>query len=131
MSMNIFKLLLSQRLNVFEIFNTYIMHFNTLLSITLLASLACAYLGSSDLEARNISGTSHVWLDKNTGSPQYMASGILLGIPIDPDQIPDHWLSDIKFWNCRSGGSQLGIGARGWTRGKEEFMVSLSRFDIS
>ncbi|KXH65649.1 hypothetical protein CSAL01_09467 [Colletotrichum salicis] len=51
-----------------------------------------------------------------------MASGVLLGIPSNPDQIPDHWLSDIKFWNMRSGGSQLAEHRRGWTRGLNEFM---------
>lgn len=81
-------------------------------------------VSNSVVQKRDLSGSSYVWLNDNTGTPQHMASGVLLGIPSNPDQIPDHWLSDIKFWNMRSGGSQLAEPRRGWTRGLNEFMVS-------
>ncbi|EXF74195.1 hypothetical protein COL5a_001829 [Colletotrichum fioriniae] len=79
-------------------------------------------VSNSVVQKRDLSGSSYVWLNDNTGTPQHMASGVLLGIPSNPDQIPDHWLSDIKFWNMRSGGSQLAEPRRGWTRGLNEFM---------
>ncbi|KAK1638544.1 hypothetical protein BDP81DRAFT_372061 [Colletotrichum phormii] len=79
-------------------------------------------LSNSIIQKRDLSGSSYVWLNDNIGTPRHMASGVLLGIPSNPDQIPDHWLSDIKFWNMRSGGSQLADPRRGWTRGLNEFM---------
>ncbi|KAK7436398.1 hypothetical protein Landi51_12575 [Colletotrichum acutatum] len=81
-------------------------------------------VSNSIIQKRDLSGSSYVWLNDNTGDPQHMASGVLLGIPSNPDQIPDHWLSDIKFWNMRSGGSQLAEPRRGWTRGLNEFMAN-------
>ncbi|KAH8663420.1 hypothetical protein BGZ60DRAFT_529697 [Tricladium varicosporioides] len=71
---------------------------------------------------RDISGTSNVYFGENTGEVKNWASGILLGLPLNPDQIPFHWLGDIGFWNMRSGGSQLAAPSRGWTYGYDEFM---------
>ncbi|KAL2882028.1 hypothetical protein SGCOL_002769 [Colletotrichum sp. CLE4] len=79
-------------------------------------------LTNSIIQKKDLSGSSYVWLNDNTGTPRHMASGVLSGIPSNPDQILDHWLSDIKFWNLRSGGSQLAEPRRGWTRGLNEFM---------
>lgn len=73
--------------------------------------------------ADTLSGTSSVWLGNNTGGTNLMGSGILLGSPLNPNQIPDSYWSDIGFWNMRSGGSQLNE-SRGWTYGYDDFLVS-------
>lgn len=75
---------------------------------------------------RDISGVSNVYFGDNTGEVKNFASGILLGFPLDPEQIPFHWLGDIGFWNMRSGGSQLAAPSRGWTHGYDEFLVSFT-----
>lgn len=75
------------------------------------------------LRSRDITGTSDVWLGSATGDTAFMASGVLLGLPLNGSQIPDHFLSDIGFWNMRSGGSQLPAPSRGWSHGYEEFLV--------
>lgn len=78
---------------------------------------------NSGVRPRDITGTSDVWLGSTTGDTAFMASGVLLGLPLNGSQIPDHFLSDIGFWNMRSGGSQLPEPSRGWTHGYEEFLV--------
>lgn len=106
------------------------MHSLLLSGLSFLAALTLAHTEPSRLESRDLGGTSHVWLGTNTGEPRFMASGLLLGIPENPDQIPDHWLANIKFWNQRAGGSQLPEPARGWTHGKEEFLVCFAQLSI-
>ena len=76
-----------------------------------------------ELGRRDLTGTSNVFLGERTGAPKNMASGILLGLPLNGSQIPDHFLSDVGFNSMRSGGSQLREPRRGWTRGYEDFLV--------
>lgn len=94
-------------------------------SALLLAAGALAIPPSvpSGVCSRDITGTSDVWLGSVTGDTAFMGSGVLLGLPLNGSQIPDHFLSDIGFWNMRSGGSQLLAPSRGWTHGYEEFLV--------
>lgn len=94
-------------------------------SALLLAAGALAMPPSvySGVRSRDVTGTSDVWLGSVTGDTAFMASGVLLGLPLNGSQIPDHFLSDIGFWNMRSGGSQLPAPSRGWTHGYEEFLV--------
>jgi hypothetical protein len=92
--------------------------------LALLAFASCEPISKPGIQTCELSGISRIWLGENTGETEFMASGILLGTPRDTNQIPDHWLRDIKFRNMRAGGSQLGVGARGWTHGKDDFMVN-------
>lgn len=97
-------------------------------SVVLLLTAASGALAvptsvNSGIGPRDITGTSNVWLGNGTGDTAFMASGVLLGLPLNGSQIPDHFLSDIGFWNMRSGGSQLPAPSRGWTHGYEEFLV--------
>lgn len=94
-------------------------------SVLLLTAGALAVPTSVNSEVcpRDITGTSNVWLGGVTGDTAFMASGVLLGLPLNGSQISDHFLSDIGFWNMRSGGSQLPAPSRGWTHGYEEFLV--------
>lgn len=94
-------------------------------SVLLLTTGALAVPASvnSGVRPRDITGTSNVWLASATGDTAFMASGVLLGLPLNGSQIPDHFLSDIGFWNMRSGGSQLPAPSRGWTHGYDEFLV--------
>ncbi|KAF3019770.1 hypothetical protein E8E14_011398 [Neopestalotiopsis sp. 37M] len=84
---------------------------------TLLTTSALAAIVAAD----TLSGTSSIWLGNNTGGTNLMGSGILLGSPLNPNQIPDSYWSDIGFWNMRSGGSQLNE-SRGWTYGYDDFL---------
>lgn len=98
----------------------------TLISFVLLltpSALAVPTSVNSGIGPRDITGTSNVWLGNVTGDTAFMASGVLLGLPLNGSQIADHFLSDIGFWNMRSGGSQLPAPSRGWTHGYEEFLV--------
>ena len=72
--------------------------------------------------AQILSGTSQVYLNVTTGPTEYLASGILLGLPLNDTQIPDSLLSEFGFNKIRSGGSQLLAPSRGWTQG--ELIVS-------
>lgn len=74
------------------------------------------HLGLASADA--LTGTSQVYLNQTTGATEYLASGILLGIPLDDTQIPDSFLSTFGFNNIRSGGSQLPEPSRGWTHGE-------------
>lgn len=71
-----------------------------------------------------VSGTASVYLDESTGAPQQLASGVLYGIPVQADQIPDHFYTDIGFKYCRAGGAQSeGLG---WIGSLDEYQI---RFD--
>lgn len=67
--------------------------------------------------------TSIVQLSNNTGSPTHLASGILYGIPDTPNQIPDHFYTDIGFNYNRAGGAQVAAPGRGWIWGLTEYKV--------
>ena len=58
-----------------------------------------------------------------TGPPEHLASGILYGIPDQPDQIPDNFYKDIGFNYGRGGGSQL-PNTVGFVRGIQDYRVS-------
>lgn len=74
--------------------------------------------------AQTLSGTAQVYLNVTTGPTEYLASGILLGLPLNDTQIPDSLLSEFGFNKIRTGGSQLPAPSRGWTHG--ELTVSAS-----
>ncbi|KAH7166551.1 glycoside hydrolase superfamily [Dactylonectria macrodidyma] len=79
-------------------------------------------------------GVATVNLSVETGPPQHLASGILYGIPDQPDQIPDHFYRDIGFQYGRGGGSQLPntVGfARSGEDYKTRFASALSNYRTS
>lgn len=76
------------------------------------------------VERQTIQGTSTVNLGNNTGTPAHLASGILYGIPDTPNQIPDHFYTDIGFNYARAGGAQVAAPGRGWIWGLTEYQVS-------
>lgn len=91
-----------------------------------LGLLALAGLTATNPLSKRVSGTSTVNLGNNTGTPAHLASGILYGIPDAPDQIPDHFYTDIGFNYGRAGGSQTPSPGRGWIWGPEEYNVRFS-----
>lgn len=72
----------------------------------------------------SVLGTATIDLARPIGTPQHLAAGFLYGIPDTPDQIPDHFYTDMGFNYGRAGGSQLGSPARGWVYGTTEFNVN-------
>jgi len=88
--------------------------------------ISALFLGFSaatavQIEKRAVSGTATVNLGNNIGAPKWLASGFIYGIPDTPNQIPDHFYTDIKFNYCRAGGAQVGAPGRGWIRGVTEY----------
>lgn len=78
----------------------------------LLATKAMA----NPLERRQASSvTAVVNFGNNTGTPQYLASGTLYGLPDDVSQIPSSFFSHIG-WNYERGGGAQTPGA-GWIGG--------------
>lgn len=90
----------------------------TLASVIMIRSIGLALIQIGLTVADTLSGTSHVYLNQSTGATKYVASGILLGIPLSDTQIPDSFLSTFGFNYIRSGGSQLPQPSRGWTHGE-------------
>lgn len=84
--------------------------------------LFAAFAAGSPLVQR-ATDTSVVQLNNNTGAPGHLASGILYGIPDTPNQIPDHFYTDIGFNYARAGGAQVGAPGRGWIWGLTEYKV--------
>src|SRR5450756_2355323 len=89
---------------------------------TLLSLLCAAVVAAIPLEQRD-TVTSTVNLGNNTGTPQHLASGFIYGIPDRPDQIPDHFYTDIGFNYARAGGAQVAAPGRGWIWGLSEYKV--------
>lgn len=67
-------------------------------------------------------GVATVDVAEQTGPPRHLASGILYGIPDQPEQIPDHLYKDIGFNYGRGGGSQL-PNTVGFVQGVEDYRV--------
>jgi hypothetical protein len=88
----------------------------------LLPLLCAAVVAASPLEQRDTI-TSTVNLGNNTGSPQHFASGFIYGIPDTPNQIPDHFYTNIGFNYARAGGAQVPAPGRGWIWGLSEYKV--------
>lgn len=82
---------------------------------SIFASLLTAGLVTAD----NITATVNLSVSK--GKPVHWASGFIYGIPDTPNQIPDHWYTDIGFRYGRAGGAQLEAPARGWIWGMTEY----------
>ncbi|KAH7171002.1 glycoside hydrolase superfamily, partial [Dactylonectria macrodidyma] len=80
-----------------------------------------------------VGGTAVVHLDKSSGSPQQLASGILYGIPDQQGQIPDKYYTGMGFKYSRAGGAQLpGQGWIGSLDGyKTRFQSALSNYQTT
>lgn len=70
--------------------------------------------------------TAIVDLGQRTGQPRHWASGFIYGIPDTPNQIPDHFYTEIDFEYGRAGGAQMGEPARGWLYGLDEYRNRLA-----
>ncbi|KFX87715.1 hypothetical protein V490_08070 [Pseudogymnoascus sp. VKM F-3557] len=90
----------------------------TIISALLLGLSAATAVQNQE---RSVSGTATVNLASNIGTPKYLASGFIYGIPDTANQIPDHFYTDIKFNYCRAGGAQVGSPGRGWIHGLTEY----------
>lgn len=95
-------------------------------TIGLFLPLVLASPLQSSLVRRDDNTTASVNLGVAKGSPQHWASGFIYGIPDTPDQIPDHWYTDMGFNYGRTGGAQLTAPARGWIWGHEEYLGRLN-----
>ena len=91
--------------------SSYVLIMASLLTTAILASTA---VNGLSINARQASNVATVNLNKQKGWPRHLASGFIYGIPDTPDQIPDHFYTDIGFNYARAGGAQLGAPARGW-----------------
>lgn len=100
-------------------FLTTVLSFQVTLAATIERSPASNVIAK---RATTVSGTAAVRLDKNTGKPQHLASGFIYGIPDTPNQIPDHFYTDIGFNFGRAGGAQT--PQKGWLAGIDQYVVS-------
>lgn len=95
--------------------------YNNLLISTLAAGLAT---GAVLEQRQSSSNTAVVDLSKSRGPNKHLASGFIYGIPdspANPNQIPDHFYTDIGFNYGRAGGAQLDAPCRGWIYGLNEY----------
>lgn len=80
-------------------------------------------LASTVEEAKPVAtGVATVDAGVETGPPRHLASGVLYGIPDEPDQVPDHFYQDIGFNYGRGGGSQL-PNTVGFARSLDDYKV--------
>lgn len=104
-----------------------LINFNPAALIWGLNLISCATASPVEVVKRQL-GTATVSLAAPSGTPAYLASGFIYGIPDNgtsiSTQIPDHFYTDIKFNYNRAGGAQLPAPARGWVAGTTEFDVS-------
>jgi hypothetical protein len=85
----------------------------------MLWSVFASLLAAGLVTADNLTATVNLSVSK--GKPVHWASGFIYGIPDTPNQIPDHWYTDIGFRYGRAGGAQLQAPARGWIWGLNEY----------
>lgn len=81
-------------------------------------------VGASLQDRQTSSNTAIVDLSVNRGAPKHLASGFIYGepdTPASPNQIPDHFYTDIGFNYARAGGAQLDAPCRGWIWGLNEY----------
>jgi hypothetical protein len=104
-----------------SIMTTSIMHY---LSLLLPIVAAVAHPRVNNVVRDSV--TANVNLKTNLGTPKHVASGFIYGIPDTPNQIPDHFYTDIGFNYARAGGAQLGAPARGWIWGPKDYQGRLN-----
>ncbi len=94
--------------------------FFTMISLLLLLGTSLAFASP---QVRQVAGTSTVDLRNITGPPEHLASGFIYGIPDTPNQIPDHFYTQMGFRYARAGGAQVPAPGRGWIWGFTEYKV--------
>lgn len=92
-------------------------------SALVLLYLAHTAAGAALNKRTTVGGTAVVHLDKSSGSPQQLASGILYGIPDQQNQIPDSYYTGINFKYSRAGGAQT--AGQGWIGSLAGYKVSI------
>lgn len=92
-------------------------------TLSLLVSSGLSIAGDVLFRRQDATSTSTVDFRNRTGRPQQLASGFIYGIPLTPDQIPDHFYTEMGFNHGRGGGAQLPAPALGWTWGVTEYKV--------
>lgn len=77
------------------------------------------------LSRRDVSpdAISVVNLAVDRGESQHGASGVLYGLPLDLNQIPDKWFLDMDYGYSRGGGSSLTAGGHAWITSFEDYKV--------
>jgi hypothetical protein len=70
----------------------------------LVATAAASPTAPHPLAYRADADTAVVNLGLTKGKPQHLASGFIYGIPDTPNQVADHWYTDMGFNYARVGG---------------------------
>lgn len=79
---------------------------------------AAAFKPESAGKRQTSSQVTTVDLSTNLGTPLHLASGFIYGIPDTPNQIPDHFYTEMGFNYARAGGAQVLAPGRGWIFGE-------------
>ncbi|VUC37247.1 unnamed protein product [Clonostachys rosea] len=74
----------------------------------------------------NQDAVSVVNLANNTGESKHGASGVLYGLPLEIDQIPDKWFIDMDYGFSRGGGSAQTAGGHAWITSFEEYKIRMN-----
>ncbi|KAK0494782.1 glycoside hydrolase family 39 protein [Armillaria luteobubalina] len=94
------------------------------LATVLLLFASLSYGGAAVFEPGHVwkrqssSQITTVDLSTNLGTPLHLASGFIYGIPDTPNQIPDHFYTEMGFNYARAGGAQVLSPGRGWIFGE-------------
>ncbi|KAF5582650.1 glycoside hydrolase family 39 [Fusarium pseudocircinatum] len=81
------------------------------------ALTVCAFASTVPNDKRDAL-TATVTLSQDKGEPKQLVCGMLYGVPVKPNQIPDKFYTGIKFNYLRAGGAQN--SAPGWLGGGED-----------
>lgn len=84
--------------------------------------LSVANLVAAHLPRRQDQQIAVVNLANKTGAPEHLASGLLYGVPLAQDQIPDHFFEEFGLTYQRGGGTHIGDGG-GWISGLPSYQV--------
>lgn len=68
-------------------------------------------------------------LAADRGESQHGASGVLYGLPLELNQIPDQWFIDMDYGYSRGGGSAQTAGGHAWITSFEDYKVCWRSLD--
>ncbi|KXH34381.1 hypothetical protein CSIM01_00292 [Colletotrichum simmondsii] len=74
----------------------------------------------------NPDAISVVNLAVDRGESQHGASGVLYGLPLDLNQTPDKWFTDMDYGCSRGGGSSLTAGGHAWITSFDDYKVRMN-----
>lgn len=69
-------------------------------------------------------------LAADRGESQHGASGVLYGLPLELNQIPDQWFIDMDYGYSRGGGSAQTAGGHAWITSFEDYKVCWRSRDL-